>query len=165
MLAVKRKAICGLMAIALTIGLTPAWAANGAGPIAPGKDVKCPVCGMFVARYPDWVAQVVFSDGSHDHFDGAKDMFKYLFNLDQYKPGKTETDIAAIFVTEYYDMETIDARSAFFVVGSDVYGPMGHELIPFKTREDAEAFLTDHKGRQVLMYPEVTPYVIRRLDP
>ena len=146
------------------IGSTLAWSQDIA-PTPPDKKAKCPVCGMFVARYPDWVAQVAIADGTTDYFDGAKDMFKYLFNLGQYRPGKTKTDIASIFVTEYYDMQAIDARQAFFVVGSDVYGPMGHELIPFHTRSDAQAFLTDHKGKQVLTFPEVTPYVIRRLDP
>lgn len=143
---------------------TLAWAQDVA-PTPPEKSAKCPVCGMFVARYPDWISQVAFSDGTSDYFDGAKDMFKYLFDLDQYRPDKREAEIAAIYTTEYYDMQAIDARTAYFVVGSDVYGPMGHELIPFKSRGDAQAFLTDHQGKQVLTFPEVTPYVIRRLDP
>jgi hypothetical protein len=48
---------------------------------------------MFVAKYPDWLAQMVFKDGSSAHFDGAKDMFKYLFNLKKYNPSKTTEDI------------------------------------------------------------------------
>ena len=42
------------------------------------------LAGFFVAKYPDWQAQAIFKDGSHAHFDGAKDMFKYLFNLKKY---------------------------------------------------------------------------------
>lgn len=133
--------------------------------LQPGKHEKCPVCGMFVYKYPDWAAQVEFADQTAFYFDGVKDLFKYMFNLDKYNPGKTVDDIQAIRVTDYYDMAGIDGRSAHYVVGSDITGPMGHELIPFKTRADAEAFLTDHMGRQVLSFTEVTPYVIRRLDP
>ncbi len=34
------------------------------GPITPKPTDKCPVCGMFVSKYPDWVAQVVYRDGA-----------------------------------------------------------------------------------------------------
>ena len=149
--------------ITLSIGAV-AWSGEPV-PQKPDARAKCPVCGMFVARYPDWVAQVIFTDGSRDYFDGAKDMFKYLFELERYRPDQSEKTVAAVMVTEYYQMQTIDARQAYFVVGSDVYGPMGPELIPFNTRDDAQAFLDDHKGRRVLTYGQITPYVIRQLDP
>ena len=156
--------ICGLLVAILFLIRIPAVAAD-VTPTEPAKADKCPVCGMFVARYPDWKAQVVFQDGSVDHFDGAKDMFKYRFDLPRYRPQQREDTIVAIFVTEYYSMEFIDARQAWYVIGSDVYGPMGHELIPFSSEADARAFLQDHKGREILRYPQVTPYVIRQLDP
>ncbi|MGQ9653410.1 MAG: nitrous oxide reductase accessory protein NosL, partial [Thermodesulfobacteriota bacterium] len=40
------------------------------GPLRPGPKDKCPVCGMFVAKYPDWTAQVLFKDGRSVFFDG-----------------------------------------------------------------------------------------------
>ena len=133
-------------------------------PLQPAKNDKCPVCGMFVYKYPDWVGEIIFADGSVLFFDGAKDLFKYLFNMKKYESVKTPKDIAAIFVTEYYDMQMIDARSAFFVIGTDVYGPMGRELIPCKTREEAEEFKKDHKGREILTFEQVKPAVIEKLD-
>ena len=133
-------------------------------PLQPSKKDKCPVCGMFVYKYPDWVAEIVFKDGSTAFFDGAKDLFKYYFNLKKYNPTKSIEDIAAIYVTEYYDMKIIDARKAFFVVGSDVYGPMGKELIPLVNKADAEAFMKDHKGRRILKFEEIKPGVIKKLD-
>ena len=133
-------------------------------PVQPSKKDKCPVCGMFVYKYPDWLAEIIFKDGSVDFFDGAKDLFKYYFNLRKYSPGKNKKDIATIYVMEYYDMKLIDARKAFFIVGSDVYGPMGHELIPFATEEDARAFMKDHKGKRVLRFEEITPKVVEKLD-
>jgi len=133
-------------------------------PVKPSKKDKCPVCGMFVYKYPDWVGEVIFNDGTVAFFDGAKDLFKYYFDLKKYIPGKTQKDIAAIYVTEYYDLKLLDARKAFFVIGSDVYGPMGRELIPFFTKEDAEAFKKDHNGTRILVFKKVTPAVIRKLD-
>jgi nitrous oxide reductase accessory protein NosL len=119
---------------------------------------------MFVYKYPDWLAEIVFKDGSVDFFDGAKDLFKYYFNLAKYRPGKIKRDIAAIYVREYYDMKRIDARMAFFVIGSDVYGPMGHELIPLATEADAKTFMKDHRGKRILRFEAVTPQVIETLD-
>jgi len=47
----------------------------------PGARDLCPVCGMVVAKYPNWIASVVWRDGHAHHFDGAKDMFKFLHDL------------------------------------------------------------------------------------
>ncbi len=144
------------------------WAAAATAadpqPATPGKNDKCPVCGMFVYKYPDWVGQIVFSDGSIFFFDGAKDLFKYYFNLEKYNPSMKISDIAAIWVTDYYDVAFLPAKSAFFVVGSDVYGPMGRELIPFKTMEAAVEFKNDHHGTSVLTFEQVTPAVIAKQD-
>jgi hypothetical protein len=39
---------------------------------------------MVVSKYPAWVATVVYKDGHAHHFDGAKDLFKYLFDVPRY---------------------------------------------------------------------------------
>ena len=153
--------IAALGAVLLIFGTGLAETKN---PVQPSKKDKCPVCGMFVYKYPDWLAEIIFKDGSVDFFDGAKDLFKYYFNLAKYNPGKNKKNIAAIYVMEYYDMQLIDARKAIFIIGSDVYGPMGHELIPFATEEDARAFMKDHKGKRILRFEAVTPRVIGKLD-
>ncbi|MBI5074233.1 MAG: nitrous oxide reductase accessory protein NosL [Nitrospirae bacterium] len=125
-------------------------------PVSTKKDDKCPVCGMFVAKYTHWLAEVVFRDGTYAVFDGPKDMFKYYLNLQKYAPAKKTADITGIFVTEYYSTKLIDARKLFFVIGSDVYGPMGDELIPLFSEADAREFMRDHKGTRILKFPEVT---------
>ena len=133
-------------------------------PLSPAPGDKCPVCGMFVAKYPDWTAQVRFKDEKTVFFDGAKDLFKYYFNMDSYQPGKSSADIGVVYVTVYYTLEPIAAVAALFVVGSDVYGPMGHELIAFSSTADAEEFMSDHHGRQILRFEAVTPELVRSLD-
>ena len=119
---------------------------------------------MFIHKYPDWRAEIIFKDGSFDFFDGAKDMFKYYLNLKKYNSGKTQKDIEAVYVTEYYDMTMIRAAKAYFVIGSDVYGPMGKELIPFSSAPSAEAFLKDHSGKAILPFEAITPDLLRRLE-
>jgi len=130
----------------------------------PGPKDTCPVCGMFVAKYPEWIATVLYEDGHAHHFDGAKDLFKYLLDLPKWAPGHRAEDIAAIGVTEYYGLTRIDARDAWYVIGSDVLGPMGHELVPLETRDDAEEFLRDHAGRRILRFDEVTTDLLVDLD-
>jgi nitrous oxide reductase accessory protein NosL len=58
----------------------------------------------------------------------------------------------------------VDAREAWFVVGSDVLGPMGHELVPFARREEAEEFLRDHRGASVLRFDDVNARILEALD-
>lgn len=144
--------------------LALAWTA-GAGefPDPKPRDL-CPVCGMVVSKYPPWVATVVYRDGHAHHFDGAKDMFKYLFDVPRYARGHRAQDIARIGVTEYYEVKRIDARTAWYVIGSDVLGPMGHELIPLASRADAEEFMRDHRGKRILRFDEVKPALPAKLD-
>ena len=68
------------------------------------------------------------------------------------------------FVTSYYDREAIRARDALFVIGSDVLGPMGAELIPHASREAAEEFRRDHGGSAILGFDEVTREILVRLN-
>lgn len=131
---------------------------------APGPAATCPVCGMFVAKYPEWIATVVYRDGDAHHFDGAKDLFKYLLDLPHWAPGHAATEIQAIVVTEYYDLRRIDAHAAWFVVGSDVLGPMGHELIPLASATDAGEFQRDHGGVRILRFAEVDQALLEQLD-
>ena len=130
----------------------------------PGDRDTCPVCGMFVARYPEWIATVVYKDGHAHHFDGAKDLFKYLLELARWAPGHRTEDITTIAVTDYYVVQRIDARAAWYVIGSDMLGPMGHELIPHATEAEAQEFLRDHKGVRVLRFGDVTLDLLRKLD-
>lgn len=145
------------------IATSPAWAAERK-PVKPAARDKCPVCGMFVAKYPDFVAQVIFQDGSYAVFDGAKDLFKYTLNLKKYAPAKGVEEIASIYVTDYYSLEPIDGSTAWYVTGSDVFGPMGKELIPFGKEADARGFMKDHKGKSLLRFKDVHVELIRGLD-
>jgi nitrous oxide reductase accessory protein NosL len=130
----------------------------------PTKKDKCPVCGMFVYKYPDWFAHIEFMDGTSVWFDGPKDAFKYYLNLRRYDPSKRASDIEYFSVTEYYELKPIDGRKAYYVLGSEVYGPMGRELVPFIRSSDAEEFMHDHNGKVVLKFEEVTRFIVKGLD-
>jgi nitrous oxide reductase accessory protein NosL len=130
----------------------------------PGPKDTCPVCGMFVALYPDWTATVLYTDGHADYFDGAKDLFKYLLNPQRYALSRQPANIMAIGVTEYYGVTRIDARTAWYVIGSDILGPMGHELAPLATQAEAEEFLKDHQGKRIVRFDDIDLELLKNLD-
>jgi len=123
--------------------------------IIVSKKEKCQVCGMFLSHYPNWVSRIKYPKGETYNFDGMKCMFKFYFNN---KKGITD-----ILVQDYYTLKTINARDAYFVVGSDVYGPMGHELVPFKDKKSAITFSLEHRGKHVYAFDEITEYMVRSL--
>ena len=123
---------------------------------------RCPVCGMFVAKYPAWITQIHHKDGNIQVFDGVKDMMAYSFTPDQFGTYSTES-VGEIWVKDYYMLSWIDGRRAFYVIGSDVYGPMGHEFIPFFSKEAAESFMKDHHGKQLLSFEEITDALVESL--
>ena len=160
----KKIGILGLAMIFFLAGGGRAFAqrAESTSPTPPKE--KCPVCGMFVAMFADWNARIEFKGSTFATFDGAKDMFKYYLNLKKYNPSKTQNDITAISVKDYYSTTSIDARKAFYVIWGDVYGPMGHEPIPFEKEADAKRFLKEHKGKKILRFKEINPKLIVSLD-
>ena len=127
------------------------------------EQTRCSVCGMFVAKYPNWLTRIHY-DGLEQtkYFDGVKDMMVFYFNPEKYGAASRES-IRAIFVRDYYSLTWLSAQEAFYVVGSDVFGPMGHELIPFGTRGAAESFSKDHHGKNILAFDEITPELIESL--
>jgi copper chaperone NosL len=153
----------GLTIIAL-LWLASFALAESKNPVKPTEHDKCPVCGMFVAKYPDFVARIIFKDASYAVFDGVKDMFKYYFNIKKYNASKEILDIDSIWVTDYYGLTMIDGYKAFYVLGSDVYGPMGKELIPFEVEQDANEFMSDHVGKSLLKFNEVSSDTLKGMD-
>ncbi|GFO69789.1 hypothetical protein GMLC_33680 [Geomonas limicola] len=150
---------CALLLMAGTSG-----AASKAASSAPPKEAKCPVCGMFVAKYPNWAASASYRDGSVTYFDGPKDLFAYYLNPKKFDPAKKRSDIVSLQVKDYYSLASIDATKAYFVTGSKVLGPMGKELVPFARQADAAGFSSDHQGRRVLRFPEVTLELLKTLE-
>lgn len=155
-------ALCSLLVVFRAPAITTAQDLDV--PRRPSETDRCPVCGMLVSPYPEWTGQVRHEDGTTVFFDGCKDLFKYLLSLDRYAPGKDRRGVAAVFVTNYYDGEIIAARTALFVIGSDVMGPMGPELVPHRSIEAAEDFMKDHEGRRVLRFDEITEAVLLEMQ-
>ena len=128
------------------------------------KDEKCPVCGMFVHKYPKWAARMNYQENNKTvslAFDGVKDMMKFYHNPSKWgNYTKQSDDALSILVSDYYTQEVIDGKKAFYVVGSDVIGPMGKEFVPFSSRKSAETFVKDHKGLNIVEFTQITTALI-----
>jgi len=130
----------------------------------PSQKERCRVCGMFVSKYPAWIGSIYFTSGQPAFFDGPKDLFTYLLNLKKFAPGVMPSMVSAIKVKDYYSLAAIDARTAWYVIGSDVYGPMGHELVAFGKESDALEFMKDHRGKKVVRFGDVTSALLTTLE-
>lgn len=150
--------------LVLTVALITDTYSGERKPVKPSPKDKCPVCGMFVAKYPDFLAEILFKDGSYAVFDGTKDMLKYYFNVGKYNPSKKRSEIDSIYVTDYYNLTFIDGYRAYYVLGGDIYGPMGKELIPLEKEGDAKEFMKDHKGKSLLRFRDITQEMVKGLD-
>ncbi|WP_136796946.1 nitrous oxide reductase accessory protein NosL [Desulfosediminicola ganghwensis] len=122
---------------------------------------RCPVCGMFVSKYPTWVAQIRLSDDRVEMFDGPKDMLAYYMSPKDFGAG--DATVGDVVVRDYYSQEWIDGEQAFYVMGSDVYGPMGNEFVPFETMEAAKNFAKDHRGKRVLLFDEIDNELVQSI--
>jgi copper chaperone NosL len=158
----NKKCFPAILTVLYVILLSmPLCSAADKKPVAVRQSDKCPVCGMFVAPYKNWLSQIIFTDGTYAVFDGPKDMFRYYLAIKKFNPAKTIADISNVYVTEYYSTELMEARKLFFVLGSDVNGPMGAELVPLASEAAAKEFMKDHKGSKILKFSEISAENLR----
>jgi nitrous oxide reductase accessory protein NosL len=173
---IKEKKLCGelnkkeLLAVSFYLWDVKRVKRNIFGQVIVHRGDKCPVCGMLVYKFPRWAAQIFFKKNGKIHhlsFDGVKDMMKFYFNPDDYgnyKIMKFRRSITKMIVTDYYTQKGIDATKAYFVIGSNILGPMGNELIPFKTLKEAKSFQKDHFGREIKEFSKLNDDIVWKLD-
>ena len=123
----------------------------------PTEKDGCTVCGMYPARYPKHKCQIWAKDGKTLHFCSTKCMVNFNADPAQYVKEPTGTKMA--WVTLYSDGMYESAFGAYYVVGSQVNGPMGREAIPFKFKKDAKEFVKANGG-QIVSFSQLTPSLI-----
>ena len=100
----------------------------------------------------------------HEHAS-AQPIIDYHCHLNpqEIAANKQYKDITEIWIKDYYTLQWLDARKAFYVVGSDVYGPMGKEVIPFSSRDAAENFLQDHHGEKIFVFDDISDDLVQSM--
>ncbi|HID39820.1 MAG TPA: hypothetical protein EYP36_09950 [Calditrichaeota bacterium] len=119
---------------------------------------RCANCGMITSNYPNWEEKIILISGDTLYFDGPRCLFFTLLGSD-----KIASELSTVNVKDYYTLKYIDAKKAYYVIGSNVLGPMGKELVPFDNEEAAKEFVKDHKGDRILRFDQVDLNLIKQL--
>ncbi|KXJ55064.1 MAG: nitrous oxide reductase accessory protein NosL [Colwellia sp. Phe_37] len=115
---------------------------------------ECHLCGMLITNFSGPKAElfrkgVTEADGnSVKKFCSTRDMFSF------YLDPENKRNVTTILVHDMSkapwdapnDGYFIDARKAWYVVGSDKTGAMGKTLASFSAKTDADAFATEFGG-------------------
>lgn len=181
----RRAVVAG--GLGLVAGLAGCQGSDSGGevpePVGLTQSDECEVCGMVIPNHPGPSAEVFYADeepSGHENparFCSTWEAFQYDF--ERQDQGWTRQ---VFYVTDYsavdYELTTdggdvllsthpqaeafVDATEVTFVVGSEVKGAMGRDLIGFSAVDDAESFQSDHGG-DLLALDEVTRDTIAQL--
>ena len=133
-------------------------------PRAVPADARCPVCGMYPARAPEWAAQVIFSNGDAQFFDSPASLFTYLHDVSRYTPGHSTDQIIASYVNDADSGGWLPALGAVYVQGSSARGPMRTGNLPaFADAASAQRF-ANLRGGVLLRAAEITPDMLPRVS-
>jgi copper chaperone NosL len=120
----------------------------------------CSLDGMILSEFPGPKAQIHYATGEPDFFCDTFEMFSIYLQPEQKKRisgiytqdmGKTDW--------EKPQSNWIDARQAYYVLGSNKTGSMGPTLAAFARQPDAENFAKKFGGK-VLRFEQVTPDMV-----
>jgi nitrous oxide reductase accessory protein NosL len=180
-----RRRILASVGGALAVGLAGCSGDGGEAPdpVTLTTEDACDVCGMVIPNHPGPSTEIFYRDeqpSGHDNparFDSTWEAFQYHF--ERADRGWTAS---AFYVTDYsavdYTVSTaggdrlisthpeasafVEAEDVTFVVGSEVKGAMGRDLVAFSERADAESF-ADEYGGSLASFDDVTPETIAQL--
>lgn len=180
----RRRVVAGAGALA-TVGLAGCLGAGEDPPdaVALTNEDTCEVCGMVIPKHPGPSAEIFYADRQPNghanpaRFDSTWEAFQ--FDFARQEEGWTRE---AFYVTDYSGVDyqvfeeggdrlisTHPEASAFapaedvtFVVGSEVKGAMGEDLVGFTAQSDAESF-RDEYGGDLAGLDDVTPTTISQL--
>lgn len=122
-----------------------------------GAGTVCSLDGMQLGDFPGPKGQIQYAGGEIEHFCDTVELVSMIV------APESRRHVNAAFTQDMartdWDAprgQWIDARTAYFVVGSDARGSMGPTFATFARREDAAAFAQAHGG-EVLMLADITP--------
>lgn len=151
----RRRLLCGcagfagLTALALS-GCSPSpGSTSGDGPLALASHTSCSLDGMLLSDFPGPKGQVHYVlDRQVDWFCDTVELLSALLAPEQVRAvkGAWVQDMAQA-VWEQPQGHWIDARQAWYVLGSQRMGSMGPTAATFSTEGDAKAFSQAHGGQ------------------
>ena len=124
------------------------------GQMTLSKSDRCPVCAMFPARCPQTAAALTLKSGETFYFCGNGCLLRTWLRPTVYL-GKPQMEIDRLVVRDYFTGQPIDGRTATWVAGSDVVGPMGPAIIALGDAAQLDTFKNRHGGKTVFTFDQV----------
>jgi len=172
---VSRRRVVGATAAAAVGGLAGCLGGGGGGgdggdapdPVTLDESDSCDVCGMVIPNHPGPTSEIFYAGeepNGHPNparFDSTWEAFQFdferrdrgwsreAFYVTDYSAVEYEVfeDGGDTLVTTHPDAGAFaDAEAVTFVVGSEVVGAMGRDLLAFGDEGDAEAFQSEYGG-------------------
>ncbi|MEZ0245313.1 MAG: nitrous oxide reductase accessory protein NosL [Methylophilaceae bacterium] len=129
-------------------------------PLAIQTGTACSMDGMILADFPGPKGQIHYASGAPDFFCDTTEMFSIYLQPEQQKriTGIFTQDMAK---TDWEKPEDnwIDAKKAWFVVGSNKHGSMGPTIATFAEQAPADSFAKQYGGK-VVKFDQVTPEMV-----
>jgi copper chaperone NosL len=116
---------------------------------------ECHLCGMLITRFDGPKGEVFRKETGEQVFKfcSTRDMFSY------YLDPENKRNVAQMMVHDMSKMPWgsegiddkyfIDAKTAWYVIGSEKTGAMGDTLASFSKQNDAQAFATEFGGKVI----------------
>ncbi len=156
-----RRRFLQLGASLLAACTLPAWAVPQSVP----SDARCPVCGMYPARYPKWAAQLRYRDGAVRYFDSPVEMLAFLADVPRYDKTHTLDDVRGKWLSDASGSgQWIAFESAWLVHGSTMLGPMRTPDLPAFLSEEAAQHFAKEYGGHAMKAVDVPPDVVHSLS-
>lgn len=152
-------------------------------PVSLTQSDECEVCGMVIPNHPGPSTEIFYADqqpSGHDNpavFDSTWEAFQYdfdrqdrgwsrqVFYVTDYTAVEYEliTDAGDTLISTHPDAASFaEAGSVTFVVGSEVKGAMGRDLIAFSDSDEAAQF-REEWGGDLLAFDDVARETIAQL--
>lgn len=130
--------------------------------VEPGQGTACTLDGMILKDYPGPKAQMHFAEGAPEFFCDIIELFVMLLAPEQKRP------VSGVFVQDMAKADWaqpnghwIDAKAAYYVVGSKKQGSMGATFGTFASQADAEAFV-QKEGGTIHRFEQITLDMVNR---
>lgn len=150
-LSSRRAILLGAVTASLLLGCTPSGNGGSATVVAVDfdKNTVCTLDGMLLADYPGPKAQIHYADRPEpEFFCDTMEMFGIYLKPEQVRPVK------ALYVQDMGKAAWeeprgawIDAKSAWYVVGSSRHGSMGPTIASFAEEAGAKQFAGVYGGK------------------
>lgn len=117
------------------------------------KEERCKTCGMKIDRASPWRAEIVTTAGETLAFDTPSCALR--------RWARDKPAVKTLRVQEYYDRAWRDAKDVRFMIGGDVTGPMGADLVPVDPSRVTK-FIQDHGASRGVRLDEVTDALLAK---